>query len=96
MKKNLSFINVCLLFFPLVLQAQTVTNQRVYDTIPFMPEHTAPRLAQFEKEPVVTGRVNSELCNSWSVQSVVSDRFELRIICKNITVSRTSFDQSYE
>lgn len=46
-----------LLLFPLAVQAQTVTNQRVYDTIPFIPEHTPQRLAQFAKEPVVTGKV---------------------------------------
>jgi len=57
MKINLSIINICLLFLPLALGAQTVTNQRVYDTIPFIPEHTPQRLAQFAKEPIVTGRV---------------------------------------
>jgi lysophospholipase L1-like esterase len=46
-----------LALFPLMVQAQSVTNQRVYDTIPFIPEHTLQRIAQFEKEPVVTGRV---------------------------------------
>src|ERR1700759_3527419 len=45
------------LLFPLAVQAQTVTNQRIYDTIPFIPEHTPQRLAQFAKEPIVTGRV---------------------------------------
>src|ERR1700742_5027583 len=42
--------------FPLAAQAQSVTNQRVYDTIPFIPEHTPQRLAQFAKDPVVTGK----------------------------------------
>jgi lysophospholipase L1-like esterase len=46
-----------LLLFPLAVQAQNVTNQRVYDTIPFIPEHTPQRTAQFAKEPVVTGRI---------------------------------------
>src|SRR6201995_6012855 len=45
------------LLFPLAVQAQTVTNQRIYDTIPFIPEHTPQRLAVFAKEPIVTGRV---------------------------------------
>jgi lysophospholipase L1-like esterase len=44
------------LLFPLAVSAQ-VTNQRVYDTVPFIPEHTPQRLEQFAKEPVVTGRV---------------------------------------
>ena len=46
-----------LLLLPLFAQAQQVTNQRVYDTIPFIPEHTPQRIAQFAKEPVVTGKV---------------------------------------
>lgn len=46
-----------LLFFPLVAQAQSVTNQNVFDTIPFIPEHTPQRIAQFQKEPIVTGKI---------------------------------------
>jgi lysophospholipase L1-like esterase len=45
------------LLFPLAVSAQKVTNQRLFDTIPFIPEHTPQRVAQFEKEPIVTGRV---------------------------------------
>ena len=45
------------LLFPLAVQAQSVTNQRVYDTIPFIPEHTPQRIAQFAKEPIVAGRI---------------------------------------
>src|ERR1700743_3949641 len=46
-----------LLLLPLAAGAQQVTNQRLFDTIPFIPEHTPVRLAQFSKEPVVTGKV---------------------------------------
>jgi hypothetical protein len=46
-----------LLLFPLAVQAQSVTNQNVYDTIPFIPEHRPVRLAQFEREPIVTGKI---------------------------------------
>lgn len=46
-----------LLLFPLALHAQNVTNQRVYDTIPFIPEHTPQRTAQFAKEPIVPGKI---------------------------------------
>jgi len=46
-----------LLLLPLFAGAQTVTNQRVYDTIPFIPEHTPQKVAQFAKEPIVTGRI---------------------------------------
>jgi lysophospholipase L1-like esterase len=54
--KYLKFLSI-LALFPLAAQAQSVTNQRVYDTIPFIPEHTPQRLAIFAKEPIVTGRV---------------------------------------
>lgn len=46
-----------LLLFPLAVQAQSVTNQNISDTTPFIPEHRQPRLDQFAKEPVVTGRI---------------------------------------
>jgi lysophospholipase L1-like esterase len=45
------------LLFPLFTSAQGVTNQNVFDTIPFIPEHTPQRLEVFKKEPVVTGRI---------------------------------------
>jgi lysophospholipase L1-like esterase len=34
-----------------------VTNQRLFDTIPFLPEHYARRVAQFEKEPLIIGKI---------------------------------------
>jgi lysophospholipase L1-like esterase len=48
---------IILLLFPLAMQAQNVTNQRLFDTIPFIPEHTPQRIAQFAKEPIVPGRI---------------------------------------
>lgn len=45
------------LLLPFAVQAQKVTNQHLFDTIPFIPEHTPQRLAQFSKEPIVTGRI---------------------------------------
>lgn len=45
------------LFFPLAVQAQSVTNQNISDTTPFIPEHRQPRLDLFKTEPVVTGRI---------------------------------------
>jgi homoserine O-acetyltransferase/O-succinyltransferase len=39
------------------VQASGVTNQNLFDTIPFIPEHTPVRLAQFAKDPVVQGKV---------------------------------------
>lgn len=46
-----------LLLLPCIVRAQQVTNQRLYDTIPFIPEHTPQRLAQFAKEPIVAGKI---------------------------------------
>jgi len=46
-----------LLLLPLFAGAQSVTNQNVTDTTPFIPEHRQPRLDQFAKEPIVTGRI---------------------------------------
>jgi lysophospholipase L1-like esterase len=48
---------IIILLFPLSTLAQSVTNQNLFDTIPFIPEHTPQRLAQFEKEPIVPGRI---------------------------------------
>ena len=45
------------LLFPPFAGAQSITNQRLFDTIPFIPEHTPQRIALFEKEPIVPGRV---------------------------------------
>src|ERR1700744_3695447 len=45
------------LLFPLFASAQSVTNQNVFDTIPFIPEHTPQRLEVFKKEPIVTGKI---------------------------------------
>jgi len=42
---------------PQVVGAQLPTNQRLYDTVTTMPELRASRIAKFEAEPVVTGRV---------------------------------------
>ena len=37
--------------------AQLPTTQRLYDTVPTMPELRSSRLAKFESEPVVSGRI---------------------------------------
>src|SRR5690242_9560234 len=47
----------CLAALPALSAAQLPTNQRLYDTTTSMPEVRASRLAKFESEPVVTGRV---------------------------------------
>src|SRR5258705_13360376 len=48
---------ICLLL-PLIGHAQTnVTKQRVFDTIGFLPDYYPLRVATFEKEPVVPGRI---------------------------------------
>jgi lysophospholipase L1-like esterase len=59
MRCCLSKIACCLLLaLPFTGMTQnTITNQRLFDTIPFIPEHYPQRIAQFEKEPVITGRI---------------------------------------
>ena len=48
---------ICLLL-PLIGYTQTkITNQRLSDTIGFLPEYYPQREATFEKEPVVPGRI---------------------------------------
>ncbi|HTR27935.1 MAG TPA: GDSL-type esterase/lipase family protein [Puia sp.] len=49
---------VTLLLFPFFGHPQTnLTNQRVFDTTGFVPEHYPERVATFAKEPVVKGRI---------------------------------------
>src|ERR671913_427456 len=52
------------LLFGLLLQihlagfAQSqVTNQRLFDTIPFLPEHYKKKVAEFESEPFERGQI---------------------------------------
>src|SRR5689334_13421403 len=48
---------VCIVI-PLYSFAQPkVTNQRLFDTVGFIPEYYPQRVAAFEKEPVVPGRI---------------------------------------
>ena len=48
-------ICICL---PLASQSQAkVTNQRVFDTVGFVPEYYPKRVAVFEAEPVIKGRI---------------------------------------
>lgn len=45
-----------LLLLPMMACAQKKpTNQNLFDTIPFIPEHTPQRLAIFSKQPIVKG-----------------------------------------
>ena len=50
-----------LLFFTCMLTAlyanAQVTNQHLFDTIPFIPDHYARKAAAFREEPVVTGKI---------------------------------------
>jgi glucosylceramidase len=45
------------LLAPALASAQLPTNQRLYDTVTSMPDLRASRIAKFEAEPLVTGRV---------------------------------------
>jgi lysophospholipase L1-like esterase len=47
-----------LLMLPVFALAQTKpTNQNLFDTIPFLPEHTTERLELFEKQPITQGGI---------------------------------------
>jgi lysophospholipase L1-like esterase len=50
-----------LLFLPVMLISEVVfgqlTNQRLFDTIPFLPEHYANRVARFQAEPIARGSI---------------------------------------
>ena len=49
-----SFLPV--LFLCVSASAQ-LTNERIYDSIGFIPEHYPQRIAKFQSEPIVTGRI---------------------------------------
>lgn len=56
--KLLKFALIICLLFPAAGYTQTqVTNQKLSDTIGFMPEYYPQRVAIFEKEPIITGRI---------------------------------------
>ena len=47
-----------LLMLPVFAQAQTrPSNQNLFDTIPFIPDHTTDRLEQFKKQPITKGGI---------------------------------------
>lgn len=47
-----------LLLLPVMAVGQKApTNQNLFDTIPFIPDHTTERLAQFAKQPVTQGGI---------------------------------------
>jgi lysophospholipase L1-like esterase len=55
MKLIKPFLFICLLF-PFLTFSQ-VTNERLFDTVGFIPDHYPQRIALFEKEPVTTGQI---------------------------------------
>ena len=56
--KRQSLVSIICILFSFVCHAQTnVTNQRLFDTVGFMPEYYPQRVAIFEQEPVVPGRI---------------------------------------
>jgi lysophospholipase L1-like esterase len=53
-----------------------VTNQRLFDTIPFLPEYWPTRVAQFESEPIVTGRIiflGNSITQGWDWKKLLGD-----------------------
>jgi lysophospholipase L1-like esterase len=51
-----SFLFVCAVFICTSSFGQ-ITNQRLFDTIPFLADHYAKRVAQFERERIPTGNI---------------------------------------
>ncbi len=56
MMKMLKYLIFQCLLWPLGMQAQ-VTNQHLFDTTGFIPEHYTERMAVFAKEPIVKGKI---------------------------------------
>jgi lysophospholipase L1-like esterase len=57
-KTGISLLLLCLLAWPSWGWSQSpVTNQRLFDTVGFLPDHYPQRVAEFQKEPVDTGRI---------------------------------------
>jgi lysophospholipase L1-like esterase len=54
--KLIKIIAAIYLLLPFFCSAQ-VTNQRLFDTVGFIPEHYPQRIAIFEQEPVITGKI---------------------------------------
>jgi lysophospholipase L1-like esterase len=50
----LAFIPALLLYVSAHAQ---LTNERIYDSIGFIPDHYPQRIAKFQSEPIVTGRI---------------------------------------
>lgn len=50
-------VSILLLTGPLTRAQQPLTNQHLFDTLSFIPDHYAGRLEKFRKEAVVTGRI---------------------------------------
>ena len=57
MKIQRMVLMICLALPMIGFTQNPVTNQRVLDTLGFLPEYWPTREAYFEKEPVVTGRI---------------------------------------
>jgi len=54
----LGVLCLSLVMFPTAALAQSeVTNQHLFDTIPFLPEHYTQRVEQFQKQPVAVGKI---------------------------------------
>jgi lysophospholipase L1-like esterase len=57
MKQPLSFFFTLLILQAPIVAAGQVTNQNLFDTIPFLPDHYRERVALFNKQPVETGKI---------------------------------------
>ncbi|WP_374949036.1 GDSL-type esterase/lipase family protein [Mucilaginibacter sp.] len=53
----MKYLLLLLLLPSFVLAQKKPTNQNLFDTIPFIPDHTTQRLAEFAKQPVTRGGI---------------------------------------
>ncbi len=56
MRKSILLVLIPALLLYASAHAQ-VTNERIYDSIGFIPDHYPQRIAKFQSEPIVTGRI---------------------------------------
>lgn len=57
MKIHVPAIILCIFLANIAYAQKSLTNQRLSDTIGFMPDYYPVRIAEFGKEPLVTGRI---------------------------------------
>ncbi len=55
--KSTSIPLILIIAFVWLLQLTSIAQKRSYDTLPNLPEHYTKRLAEFKKQPIVSGKI---------------------------------------